>query len=634
MRSLLRRGMPAFLWALAALASTGVAARGQTATQTSTATRVLVPTRTATGTDTFTPSRTPTRTASVTRTATAVDTPTRTRTATPASTPTRTASATAASTATRTASGTRTTTPTNSPPPPFTPTRTATATHSASPTRSNTPTASATAPASFTPTPQPAFVSVELVANRSGDNGDGTLTTLIAALVSDANGHTVGDGIAVAFALSPPVAGVTVTQLGNTGELPACDISAYEVEMGRAIAPQPGTAYTCLRYVRSREGVIVTVSAQLGAGAGAVQGSRSIRLPPATTPVPTATAVSTATPTPSESATATASETVTEPPTVTETPLTPPATATITATRTETAVPTVTNTPLAPIRVVATAGAARPGDVAFLRFDLVDRTESVFELSFDVLIDTPVFAGFQVTARCRTSPSLTSHQLSASVQFDSVPPGRRRFRFVLVDVVGAPDQLRAGPVVDCSLPVAVTAPLGPTTITVDRVLAGDEHGTSVSGTIGVDGTLLIDPEAPLSTPTVTVTETRTSTGTPTVSPTPTATATGSSTATATPTPSPTDTPLPTGTATAVPTATDSPSPSATPPPSPTATPPRCAGDCNGDGIVVVSELVTAVRISLEAASVAECPAVDRNGSGTVTIDELIAAVNNAAAGCG
>ena len=59
----------------------------------------------------------------------------------------------------------------------------------------------------------------------------------------------------------------------------------------------------------------------------------------------------------------------------------------------------------------------------------------------------------------------------------------------------------------------------------------------------------------------------------------------------------------------------------------------CSGDCNGDGSVVIGELIKGVNIALGSAQSSTCPAMDSNGSGSVSISELIAAVNNALAGC-
>ncbi|MFN8642958.1 MAG: hypothetical protein U0802_15375 [Candidatus Binatia bacterium] len=59
----------------------------------------------------------------------------------------------------------------------------------------------------------------------------------------------------------------------------------------------------------------------------------------------------------------------------------------------------------------------------------------------------------------------------------------------------------------------------------------------------------------------------------------------------------------------------------------------CPGDCDGDGKVLVNELVTGVGIALGQTAVAACPALDGNGDGQVTIAELIAATNALLSGC-
>lgn len=59
----------------------------------------------------------------------------------------------------------------------------------------------------------------------------------------------------------------------------------------------------------------------------------------------------------------------------------------------------------------------------------------------------------------------------------------------------------------------------------------------------------------------------------------------------------------------------------------------CPGDCNGDGVVAINELITAVNIALGLAPLSACPAADPDGSGTVTVDDLIKAVNSALEGC-
>jgi outer membrane protein assembly factor BamB len=60
----------------------------------------------------------------------------------------------------------------------------------------------------------------------------------------------------------------------------------------------------------------------------------------------------------------------------------------------------------------------------------------------------------------------------------------------------------------------------------------------------------------------------------------------------------------------------------------------CAGDCNGDGTVTIDELLRAVRIALNDASVDTCDAADNNLDGKVTVDDLVLAVGKALQGCG
>jgi len=62
-------------------------------------------------------------------------------------------------------------------------------------------------------------------------------------------------------------------------------------------------------------------------------------------------------------------------------------------------------------------------------------------------------------------------------------------------------------------------------------------------------------------------------------------------------------------------------------------PPACNGDCDGNGVVAINELIRAVNIALGNADVSTCTAVDRDGNGTVSISELVAAVNSALDGC-
>lgn len=60
---------------------------------------------------------------------------------------------------------------------------------------------------------------------------------------------------------------------------------------------------------------------------------------------------------------------------------------------------------------------------------------------------------------------------------------------------------------------------------------------------------------------------------------------------------------------------------------------RCAGDCDGNRTVSITELVLAVDIALGSQPVGACTAVDTDGSRTVEINELIAAALHDLMGC-
>jgi hypothetical protein len=97
---------------------------------------------------------------------------------------------------------------------------------------------------------------------------------------------------------------------------------------------------------------------------------------------------------------------------------------------------------------------------------------------------------------------------------------------------------------------------------------------------------------------------------------------------------PTATPAPTST----PTPSRSPSFSRTPTrsrtPSPTSTQsPPCPGDCSGNHIVTVGELLTGVNIALERAAISTCPNADADHNGSVFVDELTRAVRALLNGC-
>ncbi len=60
---------------------------------------------------------------------------------------------------------------------------------------------------------------------------------------------------------------------------------------------------------------------------------------------------------------------------------------------------------------------------------------------------------------------------------------------------------------------------------------------------------------------------------------------------------------------------------------------QCAGDCNGDGVVSINELITAVNIALGSRDIEDCRNADGNGDDAIAINELVRAVNSALSGC-
>ncbi len=59
----------------------------------------------------------------------------------------------------------------------------------------------------------------------------------------------------------------------------------------------------------------------------------------------------------------------------------------------------------------------------------------------------------------------------------------------------------------------------------------------------------------------------------------------------------------------------------------------CTGDCNGEGMVAINELILGVNINLGMRPVSDCPAFDEDGGGSVAISELIRGVRNSLEGC-
>jgi hypothetical protein len=128
-----------------------------------------------------------------------------------------------------------------------------------------TPTASATPTIVATPTPGAATdVSLALVTNGSGDNGNGTLTTVIAATVSDGGGGAVADGTPVTFSITAPTHGAVINSPSSTNADPPCDVTNFESDTGASVLNQPGVAHTCVTYPTASVGQVITITGSSG----------------------------------------------------------------------------------------------------------------------------------------------------------------------------------------------------------------------------------------------------------------------------------------------------------------------------------------------------------------------------------
>lgn len=153
----------------------------------------------------------------------------------------------------------------------------------ATPGASETP---ATPTPTRTPSVVPAFLQVALFVNLVSDNHDGTLSSVISAQVSDANGVAL-DEIPVEFRVLPPVtAGISVTSPSFSGRNLGCSLEF-------TVPGQPGNALSCLKYDSTLQGQTISVEARTQGASGPLVSSQTILLPdirPITlTPVPTGT---------------------------------------------------------------------------------------------------------------------------------------------------------------------------------------------------------------------------------------------------------------------------------------------------------------------------------------------------------
>lgn len=138
-------------------------------------------------------------------------------------------------------------------------------------------------------------------AGAFGDNNDGTYVTILSALVTDANGNPVADGVQVNWGPVQPTS-ATVANPSFTNGLPPCNTTPYSNNTGLSINPQPGTALTCLIYPASIAnlagnvkvsvaGTTLTTTASIGFPGPVVPTPtpRPTSQPPTNSPAPTPT---------------------------------------------------------------------------------------------------------------------------------------------------------------------------------------------------------------------------------------------------------------------------------------------------------------------------------------------------------
>jgi hypothetical protein len=166
------------------------------------------------------------------------------------------------------------------------PTDTPTATIPATPTVTDTPTPTST-PAPLGTPGAPVNLALALLTNCAGNNGNGTLTTVVSATVSDGNSNPVSDGTAVLFSITGPNIGAVINSPSQTNTNPPCSITNFVTQCMFPVVNQHGVAHTCITYPIGQNGTVRTVNGQ----SAPASDSQPITLPdaPALTPTPTPT---------------------------------------------------------------------------------------------------------------------------------------------------------------------------------------------------------------------------------------------------------------------------------------------------------------------------------------------------------
>jgi hypothetical protein len=247
-----------------------------------------------------------------------------------------------------------------------------------------------------------------------------------------------------------------------------------------------------------------------------------------------------------------------------------------------------------------------PGDAVVVAVDVRGGMGEIVMAQLDLLYDPAVVTVPAPEGACRLDGRLSNQMLRTSEpESPAAADGKRRLRIFVGDLVLPTEVFGEGALVACTFRINAAASGGSAEVAADHLNVSDANANSF-GTSAVSG--VVEVVAP--------------------------------------------TPVP---ATEVPTTAPAPEPTATTaPPPPTEDPGECAsasdcgaerrqacvaqrcvcaGDCDGDGSTVVSELVAAVNVVLGQSAVGVCVAADVSGDGVVSIDELLVGLGNLGRGC-
>jgi hypothetical protein len=125
----------------------------------------------------------------------------------------------------------------------------------------------------------PSNLTLALLTNGSGINGNGTLTTVISATVTDSIGNAVPDNTQVLFGLSGGTQGAIISSPAGTNADAPCDVSSFESSSqgtGITVFNEPGVAHTCVTYPVASAGAQITINGV----SGAASDSQAFTLPP------------------------------------------------------------------------------------------------------------------------------------------------------------------------------------------------------------------------------------------------------------------------------------------------------------------------------------------------------------------